>query len=162
MDDSNEIKKTLANFLGFTLSKSREIEQAIVPGSAVSKSGNNIDYIAAKAAAEIDKTVRVESNSFQVPSPAVDIAQQLIPDLSYSDIHTVPVSENVNANILTSAKEPSEAKSLNVDEQLEFNFTEPNNQTKLILSEINFLNQKLNKILDLLQNKTSKRSQKNK
>lgn len=148
MENPAEIKKTLANFLGFAMSKSKELESAIVPGSAVSKNNTNIDYLITKAANEVEQKfsphrpyASVEQNA--MPTTSVDIAAALIP---------MPPREE----IISASDRPSNV-SIADDCQLEFNFVEPSAQTKLIIDEIKRIDNKLNKILSAIETKSPTR-----
>lgn len=144
MENSPEIKNVLANFLGFAMSKSKELDSAIVPGSAVSKNGTNIDYLISKAATEVEQKF---GNQPQYTPPAknepFDIASALIPIPSDMPMAQGPVSQVSVAQASTPVN----------DGQLEFNFIEPNSQTKLILDEIKLLNSRVNNIIRLLEDK---------
>ena len=139
MENSPEIKNVLANFLGFAMSKSKELDSAIVPGSAVSKNGNNIDYLISKAATEVEqKFGHQPQHTPTARAEPFDIASTLIPMPSDMPMAQMPVIQ---------APVPAD------DGQLEFNFIEPNNQTKLILDEIKLLNSRVNTIIRLLEDK---------
>jgi hypothetical protein len=144
MENSSEIKNALANFLGFAKSKSKELDGAIIPGSAVSKNGHNIDYLISKAATEVEQKFGHQSH-YEQPArvETFDIASTLIPMPSDMPIAQIPV---VQAPIAR-APEPID------DGQLEFNFVEPNTQTKLILDEIKLLNNRVNSIIRMLEDK---------
>lgn len=147
MDESAEIKHTLANFLGFAMSKSKEIDSAIVPGSAVSKNNNNIDFLITKAASDVEAKFGSNQHQPLPPAPIHDIAAQLIP----MPVDMVPQAAPIAQPVIEQRYEA---------DQLEFNFTEPNNQTQIILGEIKALNSKLNKIINLLEGKSSKNNKK--
>ena len=137
MENSPEIKNVLANFLGFAMSKSKELDSAILPGSAVSKNGRDIDYLISKAATEVEQKF---SHQPQYAPPAnvepFDIASTLIPMPSDMQALQAPVVQYTP---------PVD------DNQLEFSFVEPNSQTKLILDEIKLLNSKVYNIIRLLE-----------
>lgn len=146
MNESAEIKNTLANFLGFAMSKSKEIDSAIVPGSAVSKNNTNIDYLITKVANDVESKFG-PGQQYQPPPPVNDIAAQLIP--MPADMIPPPAT----------VAPPVQEQRYEAD-QLEFNFTEPNNQTQIILGEIKVLNSKLNKIINLLEGKSTSKANK--
>lgn len=146
MNESAEIKNTLANFLGFAMSKSKEIDSAIVPGSAVSKNNTNIDYLITKVANDVESKFG-PGQQYQPPPPVNDIAAQLIP--MPADMIPPPAT----------VAPPVQEQRYEAD-QLEFNFTEPNNQTQIILGEIKVLNSKLNKIINLLEVKSTSKANK--
>lgn len=144
MENSPEIKNVLANFLGFAMSKSKELDSAIMPGSAVSKNGSNIDHLITKAATEVEQ--RFGHQSQYTPTARAepfDIASTLIPMPSDMPMAQMPV---IHAPVVQ-APVPAD------DGQLEFNFIEPNNQTKLILDEIKLLNSRVNSIIRMLEDK---------
>ena len=144
MENSPEIKNVLANFLGFAMSKSKELDSAIVPGSAVSKNGNNIDYLISKAATEVEQKFGHQPQYTPTArAEPFDIASTLIPMPSDMPMAQMPV---IHAPVVQ-APVPAD------DGQLEFNFIEPNNQTKLILDEIKLLNSRVNTIIRLLEDK---------
>jgi hypothetical protein len=144
MENSPEIKNVLANFLGFAMSKSKELDSAIVPGSAVSKNGNNIDYLISKAATEVEQKFGHQAR-YEQPArvETFDIASTLIPMPSDTPAVQMPVAQAP----ITRAPEPID------DGQLEFNFVEPSTQTKLILDEIKLLNNRVNSIIRMLEDK---------
>lgn len=146
MSESAEIKNALANFLGFAMSKSKELDSAIMPGSAVSKNNTNIDYLITKVANDVEAKFG-PGQQYQPPPPVNDIAAQLIPMPADMIPSPAPVAPPVQ-------EQRHEA------DQLEFNFTEPNNQTQIILGEIKQLNSKLNKIINLLEGKSTSKANK--
>lgn len=146
MSESAEIKNALANFLGFAMSKSKELDSAIMPGSAVSKNNTNIDYLITKVANDVESKFG-PGQQYQPPPPVNDIAAQLIPMPADMIPSPAPVAPPVQ-------EQRHEA------DQLEFNFTEPNNQTQIILGEIKQLNSKLNKIINLLEGKSTSKANK--
>jgi hypothetical protein len=139
MEQTAEIKNALANFLGFAMSKSKELDSAIIPGSNVSKNNTNIDYLITKAATEVEQKF---GNNYQSPPSQLevtDIASQIIPMPSVDPVISptvVPPAQDLVDNL-----------------QLEFNFTEPNQQTQMILSEIKNLNVKINTVIKMLEKK---------
>lgn len=141
MENKPEIKNALANFLGFAMSKSKELDSAIVPGSAVSKNSHNIDYLISKAATEVEQKFSAPSQ-YRPPErvESFDIASTLIPMPTDMPIVQTPVAQS-----------PAVAPAPVDDGQLEFNFIEPNNQTKLILDEIKLLNSRVSNIIRLLE-----------
>lgn len=150
MNESAEIKNTLANFLGFAMSKSKEIDSAIVPGSAVSKNNTNIDYLITKVANDVEAKFG-PGQQYQPPPPVNDIAARLIP---------MPVDMGPPPDLGLSPIAPPVQEQRYEADQLEFNFTEPNNQTQIILGEIKQLNSKLNKIINLLEGKSTSKTNK--
>lgn len=146
MSESAEIKNALANFLGFAMSKSKELDSAIMPGSAVSKNNTNIDYLITKVANDVEAKFG-PGQQYQPPPPVNDIAAQLIP----MPVDMIPSPAPVAPPVQERRHEA---------DQLEFNFTEPNNQTQIILGEIKQLNSKLNKIINLLEGKSTSKANK--
>jgi len=145
MENNPELKNTLANFLGFAMSKSKELESAVLPGSAVSKTGPNIDHLITRAATEVEQKFGANRHNFEAPriEASFDVASALIP---MPDGPLLTVSEVL--------KPPVAQYSPSVDDnQLEFNFVEPTSQTKLIIDEIKLLNSKLNKLISLVEDK---------
>lgn len=143
MENSPEIKNVLANFLGFAMSKSKELEGAILPGSAVSKAGSNIDHVITKAATEVEQKFGANRPNFEAPriEATFDVASALIP---MPDGYLSTVSEAQKTPVVQYTPPVD-------DNQLEFSFVEPNSQTKLILDEIKLLNSKVYNIIRLLE-----------
>lgn len=149
MENTPEIKNALANFLGFAMSKSKELDSHIVPGSAVSKNTINTDYVISKAATEIEQKFGRPNNIQPVaPEAPMDIASMLIP---IPDLDVKPASELQASSAPPASVQPTHQA--DTDMQLEFNFVEPNAQTKLILDEIKLLNSRVSNIIRLLEDK---------
>lgn len=153
MDNSQNEKAAIANFLGSIMSKSKEIDS----GTVVPVSKQNTDSLITRVASEIDAKFTPSAPS-QVPPVGlpggVDVAAQMIPyDAPLESLGIEPLKDADNATSppiqpvgnVQSVPEQSDS------DQLEFDFTEPNNQTNIILSEIELLNNKINKLLSIVE-----------
>ena len=146
MDNIQNEKAAIANFLGSIMSKSKELESGTV--MPVSKQNNHglIDRVAS----EIDAKLTPQP---QAPAPVlgVDVAAQLIPyNVDPASLGIEPPSEPPIAGTVTQGVQQPVTTREDPD-QLEFDFSEPNGQTKIILGEIKLLNTKLNKLLSIVE-----------
>lgn len=159
MDNSQNEKAAIANFLGSIMNKSKEIDS----GTVVPVSKQNNDALITKVASEIDAKFASSAPSQvppQSPPGGVDIAAQMIPyDAPLESLGIEPVEgvSNVTEPPIQPADNVQPANNVQpvanqIDpDQLEFDFTEPNGQTNIILGEINLLNTKLNKLLSMVE-----------
>jgi hypothetical protein len=156
MDNLQNEKAAIANFLGSIMNKSKEIDS----GTVVPVSKQNNDILISKVASEIDAKFASSTPSQMPPQGipgGVDVAAQMIPYDAPLESLGIEPAEAVNNS--TEPPTPPTPPANNVQpvanqidpDQLEFDFTEPNVQTNIIVGEINLLNNKLNRILSMVE-----------
>lgn len=152
-DNSQNEKAAIANFLGSIMSKSKEIDS----GTVVPVSKQNTDSLITRVASEIDAKFTPPTPSQMPPvgpPGGVDVAAQMIPyDTPLESLGIESPKEVNNTTSLPSqpvGSAPPVPKQSDPD-QLEFDFTEPNSQTNIILSEISLLNNKINKLISIVE-----------
>ena len=150
MDNSQNEKAAIANFLGSIMSKSKEIDS----GTVVPVSKQNTDSLITRVASEIDAKF-TPSTPTQMPPVGlpggVDVAAQIIPyDAPLESLGIEPPKEVSNTAPQSVSNTQLVPDQIDPD-QLEFDFTEPNSQTNIILGEINLLNNKINKLLSIVE-----------
>lgn len=152
-DNSQNEKAAIANFLGSIMSKSKEIDS----GTVVPVSKQNTDSLITRVASEIDAKFAPPTPSQMPPvglPGGVDVAAQMIPyDAPLESLGIEPPKEANNTTSLPTqpvGNTPPIPKQSDPD-QLEFDFTEPNSQTNIILSEISLLNNKINKLISIVE-----------
>jgi|GEM_PF-4551557 len=167
-------KRALANFLGAFMSRSAELDKSTV----VPTSKQNSEAIIAKAANDIDTkfgnpnyntptySAIDEVNAPIVPPHQYDPSDNLdggnnipMPDLGSGNNITIPdlgSGTAIRRPNLDLDKGTAIPPTISGENQLEFEFTEPSAQTKILISEINQLKLELKYIkgsLDILLNK---------
>lgn len=184
-----EEKTALANFVGSFMAKSKELESGTIEPVSKQNADVIVSKVASELGARFASTPQPQSPlpggvdvaaqmiPYDIPPEQLGIAppdNSTVPDTPQSipqNVISDPIPDLVPLTPLPTEPStlpdsvpfpPNNGETKILEDQLEFNFSDPSPQTLIILGEIQQLNNKLNKILSIveeLQSTKKKRSE---